>query len=253
MWESLLNLVFSWIAWFNNLVGDWGLAIIIFTLIFRAIIFPISFKQQKSTHVISKLQGRLKEIQTKYQGDQQKIAEETQALYREAHFNPLTGCLPFLLQMPFFILLFQVLRSISDRVEEGTVVSFYNLVPDLTSSAIQTFTGSGLVQSIPYFILVLIFAASLIVPTLLNRQNTDGNTVFMMVIMACFMAYIGAISPAGVTLYWDISSIIGVLTQIIMSRYYKKKDAEEEALITPIKIDVERKKKKPRPTKKAKY
>ncbi len=252
MWEAILNWLFSVIAWFESLVGDWGLAIIIITLIFRVIIFPITLKQFKSTHMMNKLQPRIKELQERYAGDQQRLALEMQAVYREAHFNPLSGCLPVLLQMPIFIILFQVLRSLTDRVESGTVISFYGIVPDLSLTPIQAFQTQGLQFSIIYFVLVAIFASSMIVP-LLIQKNTEKQTIIIMVVMAAFMAYVGCVSPAGVMLYWDVSSIIGVATQLIAKGYYKKQDAIEEALeVKAVKVDVERKVQKARPTKKKK-
>lgn len=226
------------------------MAILIVSVIFRLIIFPISFKQNKSSYMMQKIQPKIKEIQEIYAGDQQKIAEETQKLYREAKFNPLSGCLPILLQMPIFIALFQVLRDITSRVEPGTVLSFYGILPDLSYSPVQAFQVGGILYCIPYFVLVAIFAASIIVPMFING-NTQKTQTIMMVVMAVFMGYLGCISPAGVLIFWDVSSIFGVVTQLLMRRYYKRKDEEqEEIVVKPVQVSVVRKEKKKRPTKK---
>ena len=250
MWEMFQDWIFNCIAWFQGIVGDWGLAILIISVIFRIIIFPLAFKQNKSNHQMQKVQPKIKEIQQLYAGDQQRINEETQKLYREAHFNPLSGCLPVLIQMPIFVALFQVLRDIGSRVEPGTTLSFFGVLPDLTQTPMEAFQFGGILYCLPYFIGVAIFAASLVVPMFLNG-NTQKTTTIMMVIMAVFMAYIGCISPAGVVLFWDVSSIFAVATQLIMKRYYDRKDQEVEAVVVkPINVKVERKEKKKRPTKK---
>ena len=250
MWEAFQDFIFNCIQGVQGGVGDWGLAILIVSVIFRIIIFPLNFKQNKSNHQMQKVQPRIQEIQKLYAGDQQKISEETQKLYREAHFNPLSGCLPILLQMPIFIALFQVLRDITTRVDPGTTLSFYGILPNLSYTPVEAFQVGGLLFCIPYFAMVAIFAASIIVPMLL-QGNTQKQTTIMMVIMAVFMAYIGCISPAGVLIFWDVSSIFGVVTQLLMKRYYKRKDEEKEEIeVKPVAVSVVRKEKKKRPTKK---
>lgn len=250
MWEMFQDWIFSCIAWFQAFVGDWGLAIIIITIIFRIIISPITYKQNKSTYVMNKLNPKIKEIQTIYADDQQKQAEEMQRIYREAHYNPLSGCLPVLLQMPIFIALFQVLQSLTTRVESGTVLSFYGILPDLSLTPVEAFQSGGFLFSIPYFLFVALFGASIIVPVLL-QPNREKTTMVMMGIMTVFMVYIGCISPAGVLIFWDISSIIGVCVQRITQHIYKKKDEAKEAEeIKPVEVTVVRKEKKPRPKKK---
>lgn len=252
MWEAILDGIFGAIQWFYGFVGDWGMSILIISIIFRLIIYPISHKQYKSTHIMNKLNPKIQEIQEVYKDDKMRQQQEMQRIYQEAHYNPLSGCLPLLIQMPIFIALFQTLQSISTRVEPGTVLSFYNILPDLSRTPLDVFNTNGIVASIPYFIFVAIFGLSIVVPLLLQRNsNQQTMTKVMMIFMACFMLYIGSNSPAGVLIFWDVSSIFGVATQMLASRYYKRKDAEEEALeIKPVEVKVVRKQKKARPTKK---
>ena len=133
MWEFLLDVTFDIINFFYSFVGDWGMAIIIVTVIFRACLAPLMSKQIKSSYHMQKLQPLMQEIQTKYKDDPVRMNEEMQKLYAEGHFNPLAGCLPMLLQMPIFMLLFQVLRTMGDRIQ-GSSYEFYHLVPNLTES-----------------------------------------------------------------------------------------------------------------------
>ena len=111
MWDAFKDLIFQIIQFFYNFCGDWGLAIIIVTVIFRVLISPLMHKQTKSSFQMQKVQPLMKEIQTKYADDPQRQQEEMQKLYAEVKFNPLAGCLPMLLQMPIFMALFQVLSE----------------------------------------------------------------------------------------------------------------------------------------------
>lgn len=104
MWDFLLDLTFDIINFFYSFCGDWGLAIIIVTVIFRLVLMPLMHKQIKSSYHMQKLQPLMKEIQQKYANDPVRYNEEMQKLYAEGHFNPLAGCLPMLLQMPIFML-----------------------------------------------------------------------------------------------------------------------------------------------------
>ena len=106
MWDAFKDAIFICIEFFYNFVHDWGLAIVIVTLIFRLILFPLMQKQIKSTFQMQKFSPLMQEIQTKYADDKQRQSAEMQKLYAESGFNPLAGCLPMILQMPIFIALF---------------------------------------------------------------------------------------------------------------------------------------------------
>ena len=103
MWDAFKDAIFICIEFFYNFVHDWGLAIVIVTLIFRLILFPLMQKQIKSTFQMQKFSPLMQEIQTKYTDDKQRQSAEMQKLYAESGFNPLAGCLPMILQMPIFI------------------------------------------------------------------------------------------------------------------------------------------------------
>ena len=138
MWDVFKDWIFDIIQFFYNICGDWGLAIIVVTVIFRILISPLMHKQTKSTHAMQKVQPLIQELQTKYGDDPQRLNEEMQKLYAEVKFNPIAGCIPMLLQMPIFIALFQVLSEMGSRTQ-GTTYEFYNLVPSLVTTPSQAF------------------------------------------------------------------------------------------------------------------
>ncbi|MCI8367993.1 MAG: YidC/Oxa1 family membrane protein insertase [Eggerthellaceae bacterium] len=257
MWDWFKDWIFSVIQFFYNFCGDWGLAIIIITVIFRIIVSPLMHKQAKSNFQMQKIQPKLQELQTKYANDPQRQQEEMQQLYAEAKFNPLAGCLPMLLQMPIFIALFQVLREMGQR-EEVTDYCFYNIVPNLVMTPQQALeVGFG--TFVPYVILMIIFAGATFLPMVmmqLKSENTQqrNQTLIMGGVMSLFMLWISWSSPAGVLLFWGASSLIGIAQNQLTLAMCRKEDAkkeEERAIeVKPVEVNVTRKAKKKRPTKK---
>ena len=257
MWEAFLQGIFNVIDWFYGFTGDWGLAIIMITILFRILIYPITRKQYKSTYKMQKLQPRMAEIKAKYAHDQMRQNEELQKLYKEAGFNPMAGCLPMLLQMPIFMALFGVLRDLTRFVEAGEHtaaelnITFFNILPDLAISTSHVYKYIGVVQALPYGLLVALFGVSMVIPTLMNK-NRDRQQTMMTAVLSGLMLLFGWGAPAGVLLYWVMSSIIGVGQQVASRKIMEKKDAEIEektVTVTPVRVEVERKTKKARPKK----
>ena len=175
MWEVIKDWVFDIIQFFYNGVGDWGMAIIIITIIFRVIVAPLVHKSTTANFAMQKVQPLLQEVQTKFADDPVRQREEMQRLYAETKFNPLAGCLPMLIQMPVFIALYQVLYSMADRMPEGMTYQFYHLVPDLTMNP-ATAMSQGMLAFIPYLVLMLIFVAWIITALELYRALFGSET-----------------------------------------------------------------------------
>ena len=255
MWDAFKDLIFWCINSVYSFAGDWGMAILIVTLIFRVILMPLMRKQIKSSYQMQKVQPLMQEVQQKYADDQPRMQEEMQKLYAEAKFNPLAGCLPIFLQMPIFIALFQVLQEMGTRTQ-GSTYQFYHLVPDLTLTPASSLS-QGFLTFLPYLILLLVFAGATFAPMILQQRNVaDANqrrqTLIMSAFMTVFMLWIGWGSPAGVLLFWGVSSLFGVFQQQITMRALKAEDEKKEAEIVdvkPVKVEVERKVKKKRPHK----
>ena len=181
--------------------------------------------------------------------------EEMQKLYAETKFNPLAGCLPMLLQMPIFLAMFQTLRELGGR-QTGTSYTFYGMVPDLTLTPSEMFSH-GIAAFFPYLVLMLVFALATFLPMILQNIHNDSaqrnQMLIMGGVMTLMMLWISWGSPAGVLLFWGTSSVIGILQNQITMRMMKKAEAAKEAEtidVKPVKVNVERKQKKKRPTKK---
>jgi len=257
MWEEICKIVARIVELFYYPVHDWGMAIILLTIVFRLLIMPLMLSQTKSSFMMQKVQPRLKEIQERYKDDPVRMQEETQKLYADAKFNPLAGCVPMLIQMPIFIALFQVLRNIQNYLPQYTTFTFYNIVPDLLATPAEMME-KGMGEFIPYGVLIVIFVGATFLPMLLqqkdNKDSQQRNQMIMMsIIMGVMMLFVSWSSPAGVLLFWGVSGIIATIAQQTYMHILRKRSREEEneqIEVQPVHVEVERRVKKKRPTKK---
>jgi YidC/Oxa1 family membrane protein insertase len=111
IFQSLLNGIGWVLAQIYDLIGNYGVSIIVLTILIKLVLLPLGIKQIKSMQAMQSIQPKIKEIQKKYKGNKQRVQEETMKLYKEAGVNPLGGCLPLLLQFPILIAMYAVIRS----------------------------------------------------------------------------------------------------------------------------------------------
>lgn len=255
MWDWIVNILYQILAFIQGFAVDWGLSIIILTVIVRLVLTPLLLKSTKSTARMQVLQPKMMEIQQRYADDPQRQAEEMQKFYSENKFNPLGGCLPPLIQMPILLALFTLLRTLPERFP-GTDFMFYNILPDLTTTPAAEW-ASGIATAVPYLISLVLFAVLTLIPTLYQSMNQTGQQASSMrtmsVVMALMMLWIGWSLPAGVLLYYDVSTLWQVIQQLFVTRRVieKAKAEEEERLANaPIEVDVVRRERKSRPHKK---
>src|SRR5215210_6493868 len=133
--------------WHNDVGFGWGFSIIGLTMVIRLLILPLTFKQVRSMQALQRLQPEMKKIQARYKDDKQKQQQAMMEFYREHQVNPLGSCLPLILQFPFFIGLYQTLRSNEFQREVGDGGKFF-FIPDITEPA----TGAVLVVLIVVYV-----------------------------------------------------------------------------------------------------
>jgi YidC/Oxa1 family membrane protein insertase len=226
VWLAIKEAIFSALQFLYDITGDYGVAIILLTVAIRLLMIPLTVKQTRSMYEMQRIQPKIKELQKKYKNDKEKLQEETLKFYQENKVNPFGGCLPLLLQMPVFIALYQVLGGTPERpglflqyveslseAEQAVVTRFWIILPDLTSTPASVWAADGLLSTIPYALLVVLFGLSIWLPQMLMPGEGQQKQIAM--IMAVFMLYIGWISPAGVLLYWVTSSVLGIAQQQI--------------------------------------
>lgn len=255
MWDIFKDWIYDVIHFFYTFCGDWGMAIILVTVIFRLIVAPLMHMSAKSSFQMQKIQPLMQELQTRFSDDPVRLQQEMQKMYAEIKFNPVIGCLPILLQMPIFMAMFQTLRDMGSRVEGS--YQFYGLVPNLVASPGDALS-QGFIQFIPYLVLMIIFAGATFLPMVLQQLTNKSNPqqarqmIFMSIIMSIFMLWISWGSPAGVLLFWGVSSLIGVAQQQLTMRYLRRKDAREaeQIEVKPVEVNVTRRVQKKRQSKK---
>lgn len=255
MWDWIVNVLFQILALIQQFAVDWGLSIIILVVIIRLLLTPLMIKSSKSTARMQVLTPKIQEIQERYADDPQRQSQELQKFYAENKFSPFGGCLPLLIQMPILCALFTLLQHLGDYFD-GETFSFYGILPNLQASVAATLP-QGFGVAAPYVVALLLFAVLTLIPQLYMSRNQTGAQAQTMkttaIIMSVFMLFIGWSLPAGVLLYYDVSSAWQVVQQIFVTQKVidKAKAEEEERMANaPIEVHVVRREHKPRPHKK---
>ena len=251
MWDWFINFLAQVLAGIEGFVGDWGLAVIILTVIIRLILTPLMAHSTKSTARMQVMQPKLQEIQERYADNPERQAEEMRKIYADMKFNPLGGCLPIFLQMPVFFGLFTVARQVPADA------SFFGILPSISLSVSQVIEASGWVAAAPYILFDVLFGVLTFVPMVINvstqAEAQRSQTMTMGAVMAVMMLFFGWSVPAAVLLYYVTSSLWQVIQQKVITQRVMEKakaEAEAEAAGRPIEVDVVRKEKKARPHKK---
>jgi len=205
-----------------GVIGNYGLSIIVFTIIVKMILMPLTVKQTKSTFAMSEINPKVKEIQAKYKNKPEKQNEEISKLYKESGINPLSGCLPILIQMPILMGLFYVFK---DPVTHGVFAS---------KAAMAAANGNFLwikALSKPDYILAVFSGVSayLMQKVMTPKDQIEGPMKMMSWLLAGMSLYWGFVLPAALTLYWGVSSIFSVFQYYLITRPLKSKLEQENA------------------------
>ncbi|HNS81373.1 MAG TPA: membrane protein insertase YidC [Kiritimatiellia bacterium] len=193
---------------------NYGLAIILLTIIIRVVFWPITHKSTESMKKMSEIQPQVALIREKYKDNPQKMQQATMALYKENKVNPVGGCLPMLIQIPVFIALFVVLRS----AIELRFASFL-WIRDL-SQAENLLAG---VLPIPLNILPLVMAATMWLQQKMTPQAGDPQQQKVMAFMPVMMLFLFYKMASGLVLYWTTNQCLMILQQFMMKRKQAKK------------------------------
>src|SRR5438874_13833959 len=120
--DPLYNALGQLLAWFYGVIPSYGVAIVVLTVAVRLLLFPLTAKQTKSMQAMQRVQPELKRLQAKYKNDRQKLNEEMMKFYKEHQINPFAGCLPLVLQLPLFFVLYRVIRGLTHTLLVGALV-----------------------------------------------------------------------------------------------------------------------------------
>jgi YidC/Oxa1 family membrane protein insertase len=195
---------------FYRLIPNYGIAIILLTFLVRIIFWPLTQSSTVNMKKMQELQPKLKELQTKFKDNPQKMQQETWALYRENKVNPLSSCLPMLIQIPVFIALFTVLRS----AVELRYASFL-WIADLSEPE-NLLAG---VLPIPLNILPILMSGTMALQSYLTPSTGDPQQQkMMMVMMPVMMLLMFYNFPSALALYWTVSQVLAIIQMIMIRR-----------------------------------
>jgi YidC/Oxa1 family membrane protein insertase len=185
----------------QNVVGNWGWAIIILTLMIKLVFYKLSETSYRSMANMRRLQPRLMALKERYGDDRQRLNQAMMELYKKEKINPLSGCLPILVQIPVFIALYWVLLESVELRQASFILWLRDLsTPD------------------PYFVLPLIMGASMLVQMKLNPAPMDPMQQKIMMALPIVFTVFFAFFPAGLVLYWVVNNVLSIAQQWFITR-----------------------------------
>ncbi|MCO5316774.1 MAG: YidC/Oxa1 family membrane protein insertase [Solirubrobacterales bacterium] len=224
--QPLIDVASSVLNTFHGWGLSWGMAIILLTIVTRALLIPLTFKQIKSMRALQAFQPQIKALQEKYKNDRQRLSQEMMKFYQENKINPLASCIPLLAQMPIFITLFwtlkgplredmcgQTAKACGDVLNPATghlggFGESFLFIPDLTAKA----TGIVLI------VLMVLYAGTQLISGLITATSSDRNQRIMMFVLPfIFIPFIISF-PAGLVLYWITTNFWTIGQQAVVNK-----------------------------------
>jgi YidC/Oxa1 family membrane protein insertase len=213
--EWFMKPIFSLLNWLFDAIGNFGVAIIVLTIIVRALMFPIAQKQFKSMAGMRVVQPKMKALQERFKDDKPRMQQEILKLYQEEKVNPMAGCLPILIQIPIFYALYKVLMLAVEMRHQP----FVGWIQDL--SAPDPLTPVNLFGYLPFTppsflaigILPILVGITMYLQFKLNPAPTDPIQAQVFSIMPWVLMVIMAPFAAGLQLYWAVSNTLTILQQ----------------------------------------
>ena len=209
---------FGWVLYqIFRLVGDYGYAVILFTVIVKTIILPLNIKQTNSMKEMQAITPEVQKLQKKYKNNPEKLNMETMKLYKLYKVNPMSGCLPLLIQLPIIWGLFGALQN-----PQKYVFTSGNL-----SALHQSFYWiPNLGKPDPYYILPVLSALTTFLQQKQTTTEMNQQMKIMMTVMPLFIGWISLNFPSGLVLYWVTMNIVQITQQWWM---YRNDDKKKEA------------------------
>ena len=231
--QPLISFTEAIMKFFHNDVGfSWGLSIIFLTFVIRLIILPLTFKQVKSMQEMKRIQPEIQKLKERYGDDRQRLQQEQMKMFQEHGVNPLSSCLPIVLQFPFFISLFYMLRhdlrlDVCPKGEAayqalhhttatvpcghipGTTGESFFFIPDITDKA----TGAVLV------VLIVLYVGSQLVSGLITTFTADRTQRIMMLALPFVFVSFIINFPAGLIVYWITTNFWTVGQQLAIKKF----------------------------------
>ncbi|WP_345533634.1 membrane protein insertase YidC [Viridibacterium curvum] len=193
-WVTLIAVpLFMLLSFIHGIVGNWGWAIILLTVLIKAVFFPLSAASYKSMAKMKTLMPKMKALQDRYKDDRMKLNQEMMQLYKTEKVNPMGGCLPILVQIPVFMALYWVLLGAVEMRQAPWLAWIHDL------SAMD-----------PFYVLPVLMAISMFIQTKLNPTPPDPMQAKMMLAMPLIFGVMFLWMPSGLVLYWVVNNVLSI-------------------------------------------
>ena len=211
VFQPLIDVCDAVLRFFHDEAGfGWGASIIALTVVVRMAILPLTFRQVKGMQQMQRLAPEMKKIQERYKDDKQRQQQELMKFYSEHNFNPLSSCLPLLLQLPFFLSLYYLQQQDSFKEDVRETGKEFLFIPDLTSKA----TGAVLVA------LIVIYIASQLGSSLVTMINVQDKNQRRLMLALPFVFTVVVINfPAGLLVYWITTNFWTIGQQLAVKKF----------------------------------
>ena len=231
--------LFSWLEkalkWIMEIlykiIPNWGVSIILMTILLRLVLFPLTKKSTLASLKMQEVQPRMTEIQTKYKNNPEKMNQEMAKLYQETGYNPVSGCLPMLIQLPLLIAMFHLFNN---YFEFRGAMFIPGWIPDLSvGDSVYTLNFNLPLLGNQIRILPVIYLISQLIYGKFSSATTAGANAAQMKIMMyampiCFF-FVFYSAPSGLLIYWTISNVLTLVQQIFLNKIKNAKQAEMDA------------------------
>ncbi|WOE30834.1 MULTISPECIES: membrane protein insertase YidC [unclassified Acinetobacter] len=207
----IAKLLFLGLQFFHGIVGNWGWSIILLTVLVKLILWPLSAKSYRSMAKMRVIAPEMQRMKEEFGEDRMRFSQEMMALYKREQVNPLSGCLPLLLQMPIFLALYWVLMESVELRHAPWILWIQDL------SAMD-----------PWFILPLIMGATMYIQQMLNPQPADPMQAKVFRIMPIIFTVFMLFFPAGLVLYWIVNNSITIIQQSLINKSVEKQRAKTD-------------------------
>ncbi len=230
-YEKVMAIIAEPMGWLlsflYDLINNYGIALIVFTLLIRVCLFPLYASQIKSSIKMKEFQPKIQALQKKYASDKETLNLKMMELYKEEKFNPMRGCLPMLIQMPIILALFVLLRNPMAFIDDAQMLmgvhEAFFWIPDLS-------------QPDPWILPILAGIAtffSFSMTQAMSATSDLGSANAMMKMMKYFfpvmIVWMGRSFPAGLTLYWFVGTLFMIVQTAGMNRWKAKQGAASKA------------------------
>lgn len=234
MFWFLTKPLFGLIEWFYGLVGNFGVAILLLTVVVKLALFPLANKAYESMSKMKNLQPKMEEIKKKHAGDAPKQQQEMMVLYQREKINPLAGCLPLLIQIPIFYALYKTLfvtiemrhspfvlwiKDLSSR-DPTTIWNLFGLLP-WDPAMIGGFVGGILNGPLHLGVLPLLYGLTMWLQMAMNPPAADPTQRQIFALLPFVFTFIMAPFAAGLILYWAWSNVLTIIQQYFIMHRFK--------------------------------